>query len=113
VVAAPGWAAVEAVLAQLVRTHENFTTDNSDTNWISVYEPGRRIRLETGVDSVWVDIESIRGCWGTLERLGRIRRSDVLEPGRRSAFMMALFQQVEGIRRESKGELYLVLQPKS
>jgi hypothetical protein len=36
----------------------------------------------------------------------------VLEPGRRSAFMMALFQLVEGIRQERKGELYLVLRPK-
>ena len=100
------------MLAELAETRENFTTDNSDSNWISVYEPGRRIRLETGNDSVWVDIESIRGCWETLERLGRIRRSDVLEPGRRSAFMMALFQLVEGIRQEEKGELYLVLRPK-
>jgi hypothetical protein len=112
VVAAPGWPAVEAVLAELARTRENFTTANSELNWISVYEPRRRVRLETGVDSVWVDIESIRGCWETLERLGRIRRSDVLEPGRRSAFMMALFQQVEGIRQEREGELYLVLRPK-
>jgi hypothetical protein len=36
----------------------------------------------------------------------------VLEPGRRSAFMMALFEQVEGIRQEQRGELYLVLGPK-
>jgi hypothetical protein len=36
----------------------------------------------------------------------------VLEPGRRSALMMALFQQVEGIRQERHGELYLVLKPK-
>ena len=40
------------------------------------------------------------------------KRSDVLEPGRRSALMMALFQQVEGIRQERHGELYLVLKPK-
>jgi hypothetical protein len=36
----------------------------------------------------------------------------VLEPGRRSAFMMALFQQIEGIRQERRGELYLVLKPR-
>jgi hypothetical protein len=59
--------------------------------------PGRRIRLETGLDSVWVDVDSIRGCWETFERLGTISRTDVLEPGRRSAFMMALFERVEGI----------------
>jgi len=111
VVAAPGWAAVEALLAELAVSGENFATANSDSNWISKYEPGRRLRLETGLDSVWVDIDSIQGCWETLERLGRIRRSDVLEPGRRSAFMMALFQQVEGIQQERRGELYLVLRP--
>ena len=53
----------------------------------------------------------MRGCWETLERLGRIKRSDVLEPGRRSAFMMALFAQVEGIRQDTRGELQLVLRP--
>jgi hypothetical protein len=100
------------VLAELAASGENFVTDNSDSNWISSYEPRRRLRLETGLDSVWIDIESIKGCWETLERLGRIKRSDVLEPGRRSAFMMALFQQVEGIRQERHGELYLVLKPK-
>ncbi|HEY8774454.1 MAG TPA: hypothetical protein VIM05_07800 [Gaiellaceae bacterium] len=111
-VTAPGWIEVEALLAELAASQENFVTDNSDSNSISSYEPGRRLRLETGLDSVWVDIESIRGCWETLERLGRIKRSDVLEPGRRSAFMMALFQQVEGIRQERRGELYLVLKPR-
>ena len=54
-----------------------------------------------GIDSTWIDIENIRGCWETLERLGRIKRSDVLEPGRRSAFMMALFEQVEGIGQDT------------
>jgi hypothetical protein len=111
VVAAPGWVEVEALLAELAASQENFVTDNSDSNSISSYEPGRRLRLETGLDSVWVDIESIRGCWETLERLGRIKRSDVLEPGRRSAFMMALFAQVEGIGQDTRGELQLVLRP--
>jgi hypothetical protein len=85
---------------------------NSDSNWIASYEPGRRLRLESGIDrsdSTWIEIESVRGCWETLERLGRIRRQDVLEPGRRSAFMMALFEQVEGVGSESGGEPYLVL----
>jgi hypothetical protein len=101
------------VLTELAMSGAIFATANSESNRISSYEPGRRLRLETGVDSVWVDVESIRGCWETLERLGRVCRRDVLEPGRRSAFMMALFQQVEGIiRRETRGELYLVLRPK-
>ena len=58
-----------------------------------------------------MDVESIRGCWETFERLGRIRRSDVLDPGRCSAFMMALFERIEGIRQEGEDELYLVLRP--
>ena len=40
----------------------------------------------------------IRECWETFERLGRIRRQDVLEPGRCSAFMVALFAQRPGRR---------------
>jgi hypothetical protein len=102
---------VEAVLAKLAASGEHFTTVISQSTWISRYEPGRRIRLESATDSAWVDVENIRGCWETLERLGRIRRSDVLDPGRCSAFMMALFQQVEGVREEREGELFLVLRP--
>ena len=105
-VGTPGWAEVESALAELAATRENFATANSGSNWISSYEPSRRLRLETGLDSVWVDVDSIRGCWETLERLGRISRGDVLEPGRRSAFMMALFERVEGIRSE-RGQLVL------
>jgi hypothetical protein len=101
------------LLAELASSHANFATANSDSNWIASYEPGRRLRLENGTDSAWIDIESVRVCWETLERLGSIRRQDVLEPGRRSAFMMALFEQVEGIRRETRGELYLVLRSQS
>ena len=110
-VATPGWAEVEELLGKLAASHETFTTAISPSNWISRYEPGRRIRLESEADSSWVDLENIRGCWETFERLGRIRRSDVLDPGRCSAFMMALFQQVEGVRQEREGELYLVLRP--
>lgn len=106
-VAAPGWAAVEALLAELAATKAQF----DGVNWISMYEPGRRLRLETETDSTWIDIETVQACWETFERLGRIRRRDVLEPGRRSAFMMALFQQIEGIRQERRDELYLVLSP--
>ena len=107
-VAPPVWAAVETLLAELAASKTRFDGEN----WISSYEPGVRLRLETESDSTWIDIENIQACWDTLERLGRIRRSDVLEPGRRSAFMMALFQQVEGVKEERKGELYLVLRPK-
>src|SRR4029077_14940682 len=80
--ATPGWPEVEALLVKLAASGETFTTAISPSNWISRYEPGRRIRLESDADSSWVDVENIRGCWETFERLGRIRRSDVLDPGR-------------------------------
>jgi len=109
VVAAPGWPDVEALLASLAASGERFPTELSQGSWISRYEPGRRLRLESGTDSSWLDIEDVRGCWETFERLGRIRRSDVLDPGRCSAFMMALFLQVEGVSEERGDERYLVL----
>jgi hypothetical protein len=111
VVETPGWTDVEELLAKLAESGETFTTAISASSWISRYERGRRIRLEYGADASWVDVESIRGCWETFERLGRIRRSDVLDPGRCSAFMMALFERAGGIRQERGDELYLVLRP--
>jgi hypothetical protein len=99
------------LIADLAESGESFTTTSSETNTIASYEPGRRIRLDTGFDSVWVDVESIRGCWDTLERQGQISRRDVLEPGRRSAFMMALFARLDCVREEQRDELYLVLDP--
>ena len=47
--------------------------------------------LDSGLRSRWVAVDDIRACWDTFERLGRIRREDVLEPGRCSAFMVELF----------------------
>jgi hypothetical protein len=108
----PGWADVEAVLNGLATSGESFSTTSSESNRISRYEPGRRVRLETDKGESWVDVESIQGCWETLERLGRITRRDVLDPGRCSTFMMALFRRVDGIREEDDGE-YLVLGPRS
>ena len=110
-VATPGWPEVEALIASLAASGERLATVTSPESWISRYEPGRRFRLETASESSWVDVEDVQGCWETLERLGRIRRSDVLDPGRCSAFMMALFQRVEGIRQEQGDEQYLVLRP--
>ena len=111
-VATPGWPEVEALIVSLAASGERLATVISPASWISRYEAGRRFRLETGSESSWVDVEDVRGCWETLERLGRIRRSDVLDPGRCSAFIMALFQRVEGIRQEQRDELYLVLRPR-
>jgi hypothetical protein len=42
----------------------------------------------------------VRTCWETFERLGRVRRGDLLEPGRCSAFMFALFAHVEGVETD-------------
>ena len=111
VVGAPGWEPSRALLAGAGRYDAIFATVTTESNWISLYQPGAGCGSRPTCDSTWIDIESVRGCWDTLERLGRIRRQDVLEPGPRSAFMMALFEQVEGIRQDTRGELYLVLSP--
>jgi hypothetical protein len=105
----PTWKTVEALLDELAREGTPFSSALAESIWISNYEPGGRLRLESSIGGSWVHVESVRTCWETFERLGRIRRSDVLEPGRCSAFMMALFQQVAGVRRENGKETYLVL----
>ena len=66
--------------------------------------------LESGSQSTWVQIDDVRACFETFERLGRIRRRDVLEPGRHSAFMFALFERLGGVRRDAKDDDYLVLE---
>ena len=104
----PDWSTVEALLARLASTRVRFATATTSAAWISSYEPGRRLRLETGQGSRWVEVESIRICWTRLEHLGRIRRNDVLDPGRCSAFMMALFEQVAGVTEEAGDDPYLV-----
>jgi hypothetical protein len=107
---APDWSAVEALLDGLAANRTRFSTAISGETWISAYDRGRRLRLESGPGSRWVDIEHIKTCWETFERLGRINRRDVLDPGRCAAFMIALFRQVAGIHEEEEGEEpYLVL----
>ncbi len=108
-VPAPDWPAVEQVLASLADTRVFFPTATSGSNWISSYEPGKRLRLETEERSKWIHIEHLKGCWETFERLRRIRRADVLEPGRCSAFVMALFARVPGVREERTDEPSLLL----
>ena len=105
----PGWEHVEDVLAGLARAKATFATETSASNRITAYEPGRRFLLETDSGASWVDVESIKECWETLERLGRISRDDVLEPGRRSALMVALFERVAGVLREPGEKTYLVV----
>ncbi len=106
--ARPDWDAVDQLLAHLAQTHGVFATANAASNWISAYEPGRRLMVESGTQASWVQVDHIRTCWDTFERRGRICRKDVLEPGRRSAFMMALFEQLPGVRRERRDSGYLV-----
>ena len=108
-VARPTWDAVAELLAVLAETRGTFPSASSPTNWISAYEPGRRLRLEAGSHSTWVRIEHVRACWNTLESRGQICRRDVLEPGRQSAFMMALFAHVPGVREEPGKEPALAL----
>ena len=98
----PDWKAVEALLSALASSRTVFPTALESANWISSYEPGRRLRLESGERSSWVQVEHIRACWDTFERRRRISRGDVVEPGRRSAFMMALFEQLPGIERKGR-----------
>lgn len=106
--AAPSWQAVEELLGDLAATGTTFATTSSARNRISQYDPARRLMLETDISARWVDVASIRACWETFERLGRITRDDVLEPGRCSAFMMGLFGQLEGVETRD-GSASLVL----
>jgi hypothetical protein len=106
---APCWHDVEQLLERLAETHEPIPTVLAPTTRISTYERRSRLRLESDAGSSWLAVESIRGCWETFERLGRIRRRDVLDPGRCSAFMFALFRQVPGVVEQIGDEPYLVL----
>jgi hypothetical protein len=108
-VGVPAWPDVEELLQRLAATGRPIPTPLSPEGTISSYQPGRRLLLEANAGSRWVAVESIRECWETFERLGRIRRQDVLEPGRCSAFMIALFQQVPGVSEQFGEDHYLVL----
>jgi hypothetical protein len=67
------------------------------------------VLLQSSNGSLWLAVDSIRECWERFEELGRIRRSDVPEPGRCSGFMIALFRQVPGVAEEDvRGDVYLV-----
>ena len=107
----PSWAAVEEVIAQLARAKTPFGTETSTSNRITSYDRDQRLMLESDSGSAWVDVDCIRECWSTFERLGRISRADVLDPGRRSAFMLALFERVAGVEREDAEKTYLLLAP--
>jgi hypothetical protein len=105
----PAWDDVHGLIAQLCATRANFTTATSAKNSISQYEPGVRLMLESQRGSRWVAVDDVQGCWETFERLGTVSRADLLEPGRCSAFMFALFAQVEGVEADATDEARLAL----
>jgi hypothetical protein len=104
------WEMVEELLAFLARSRAVFPTASSTASWISNYEPGKSLVVESGDQSRRVQVEHVKACWETFERLGRIHRTDVLDPGRCSAFMMALFEQLPGVSVAERGAR-LVLPP--
>lgn len=104
----PGWGHVEGLIAHLSSSGATFTTATSAESSISQYEPGVRLMLESKRGTTWVAIPDVQACWETFERLGTVSRGDLLEPGRCSAFMFALFSQVEGVEADAH-ETRLVL----
>ena len=106
---APCWADVEQLLDRLVETGERLPSAHGEGATILSYERGHRLMLDSGLRSRWVAVDDIRACWDTFERLGRIRREDVLEPGRCSAFMVELFAHVPGVVDQDGAERWLAL----
>jgi hypothetical protein len=105
----PVWDDVHGLITDLYTSRASFATATSAENSISQYEPGARLMVQSDHGSRWVAVEDVRGCWETFERLGTVRRGDLLEPGRCSAFMFALFAQVRGVESETTDEARLVL----
>jgi hypothetical protein len=106
----PSWQEVEALLTRLSASGARFATASFVSNRISRYEPGERLLLENENGSRWVRVGDIQGCWETFERMRCIQRRDVLDPGRCSGFVMALFAQVDGVvARTAEGGEVLVL----
>jgi hypothetical protein len=106
---APSWADVEKVLDRLARAGATIPITPMSTTTIGGYERGRRVLLQSSTGPLWLAVDSIRECWERFEELGRIRRSDVLDPGRCSGFMIALFRQVPGVTEQDvRGTVYLL-----
>ena len=106
---APSWTDVEKVLDRLARAGATIPIPPTSATTIVGYERGRRVLLQSSNGPLWLAVDSIRECWARFEELGRIRRSDVLDPGRCSGFMIALFRQVPGVtEKHVRGTVYLV-----
>jgi hypothetical protein len=109
---APRWHDVDRLIDHLCATRATFTTETSAENSIAQYEPGVRLMHESVRGPRWVAVEDVRACWATFERLGSVSRRDLLEPGRCSAFMFALFAQVEGVESDVMDDARLSLPPR-
>jgi hypothetical protein len=105
----PVWDDVHGLIADLCSSRASFASATSAENSISQYEPDGRMMLQSDHGSRWVAVEDVRGCWETFERLGTVRRADLLEPGRCSAFMFALFAQLDGVETDAADASRLVL----
>lgn len=99
--AAPRWEDVHRLIERLCATRATFRTETSAENSIAQYEPGFRLMHESERGTRWVAVDDVRACWATFERLGSVIRRDLLDPGRCSAFMFALFAQVEGVETDA------------
>jgi hypothetical protein len=107
--ASPRWEDVDGLIARLCATRANFATETSAVNSIAQYEQGVRLMHESDTGPRWVAVDDVRECWATFERLGTVNRKDLLEPGRCSAFMFALFSQVDGVSRDPADPARLAL----
>jgi hypothetical protein len=105
----PRWEDVIEVIERFVLTGAVLPTTVELRSQITSYQRGRRLMLNSEAGSHWVAVDDLHECWKTFERLGRIRRQDVLEPGRCSAFVMALFARVPGVVERTQPEHLLVL----
>jgi hypothetical protein len=91
------WALVEAELTELARSKEWFPTVTGKPNRILSYEPGQRVLVETETGTNPIEVSWIKTHWQTLITQREVTRNDLLYPGRRSAFMLALFRRIPGI----------------
>ena len=107
--ATPRWEDVDGLIARLYASRASFTTETSVQNSIAQYEPGVRLMHQSERGPRWVAVDDVRECWSTFERLGSVSRRDLLEPGRCSAFMFALFAQVEGVELDPADRSRLAL----
>jgi hypothetical protein len=107
--AAPRWEDVNGLIEQLCASRTSFATATSAENSIAQYEPGVRLMHESPRGPRWVALDDVRACWEKLEQLGSVNRGDLLEPGRCSAFMFALFAQVEGVESDAAEDARLSL----